>query len=377
MDLLSPSSSFPALGLDLVVRERVPQQRPSLASAPWLGLLDPRPAPAPTSPPRRPLAERPRAQPASVPAPSLPRATSAAPAAAPFERAGTADLLPGRQDLRVPGSAAHVGAGLRAGAVVQPGRPGHFSGLHEAMGDLRSAAAASPAHAACGFEHGASHVRAAALARSGLGWIDLAARCSAPGDALLPAAVAGAGWMDRLTAHASGLEGAAGEISVALRLDATLRAGVNGSAAARLMLGVWVDGVGVPLLPAPCWGGRPRLGEAPLDQALGCLVVARLPVVFGQPFDLSVFALARAGCEPALPPPPVLPSSAVAEAGIGSGRPGSAGRAGQDHAELRWAGVRSVHAASRSKALMHFKQYRLESATGRDWRAPFAAVEAR
>jgi hypothetical protein len=369
MELLSPP---PALGLDLTVRERTPGPRPSLASAPWLGLLDTR-QPPPVRPDGHPGRRASASRAARVPATAQPPQALALPALAVPAAAGSAGMVSGRHELRAPGCAAHVGAGLRAGAVVQPGRPGHFSGLHEAAGDLRAAATSSPAHAACRFEHAASAVRAGALARSGLGWIDIAAHCSAPGDALLPAAVAGAGWMDRLTVHASALDGAAGEVSVALRLDASLRAGSNGSAAARLMLGVWVDGVGVPLLPAPCWGGRPRQGEPALDQALGCLVVARLPVVFGRPFELAVFALARAGCEPALPPPPVLPSSAVAESRIGSARLGvGPGSAGRDHAELRWAGVRSVHAAVRSKALMHFKQYRLESASTWDWRQPFA-----
>lgn len=369
MSLLSPAAHPGPEFFSL--REQAPREKPTLAEVPWRWPLSQLTGAADAGHGRA-VVHRPRAPAAAAkPGPARPPQRqepirSLRPAAA-TALSGDPELgnvhelrsqpatCPGRLELRQPGAAAHAGAGLRAGAVVQPGRAGHFSGLHRAAGDLLKAGEArGHADASCGFDHPPSHVRAAGRARAGLGWIDLQAQCTAPGDALLPAAVTGAGWMDRLTVHATGLDGARGEISVALNLSAALRAGANGSAAARLMLGLWVDGVAVPLLPAPCWGGRPRLGEPGLDEALGSLVVARLPVVFGRPFELAVFALARAGCEPALPPPPVLPSPAIAPASVAAG--------------LRWAGLRSVHAASRSKALMHFKQYRLASASGHDWR---------
>jgi hypothetical protein len=328
--------------LDFTPRPRQLRERPSLASLAWPALA---------------LASSTRLGPATVQADSPP---------------------PGRLALTAPGHLVHVGAGLRAGSVVQPGRPGHFGGAHEAAGELRHlepaasdrragpAGSAAPLLADCSFEQGPSRIRARAQARSALGRIELTAHCQAPGDSLLPAAIAGGGWMDRLTVQAGALRGQAGEMSIALHLNAALQAGNNGVAAARLVLGLWVDGVAVPLLPSPCWGGRPRRGEPALAENLACLVVARVPVVFGQPFELAVFALARAGAEPALPPPPVLPSAASATASVAAPREG-------EGASIHWAGLRGVHAIGRERPLMHAKQYRLESASGRDWREPAAA----
>jgi hypothetical protein len=339
-------------------RLRETRERPALASLAWPPL-------APATPRARPDA--------------APRPAGARPVAPAFVRptGGDAAVPPGRLELTTPGCLVHAGAGLRAGAVIQPGRPGHFGGAHEAAGGLRpfgrladgGCGAAperpEPLAAAARFEDAPGRIAARAQARGGLGWVELSARFQAPGDSLLPAALAGGGWMDRLTVHASALEGQAGELSVALQLNAALQAGSNGVAAARFLLGLWVDGVAVRLLPAPAWGGRPQRGEPVLEQTVGCLVVARLPVVFGRPFDLGVFVLARAGAEPALPPPPVLPSTAMAAASVGGLRGGEAAR-------VVWAGFRGVHAAGRERPLMHFKQYRVESATGTDWRLPIA-----
>lgn len=349
-------------------RPREGRERPALASLAWPPLAPPqRVAPMRTAPVLH-------VRPETMVPPAVAR--PAVPASAHHAAAGAA-VPPGRVELTTPGYLVHAGAGLRAGSVIQPGRPGHFGAAHEAAGGLRpvgrggeagclaSAERAEPLVAAARFDDAPGRIAARAQARGGLGWVELSARCQAPGDSLLPAALAGGGWMDRLTVHASALEGQPGELSVALQLNAALQAGSNGVAAARFLLGLWVDGVAVRLLPAPAWGGRPQHGEPVLEQTVGCLVVARLPVVFGRPFELGVFVLARAGAEPALPPPPVLPSTAMAAASVAALR-------GGDAARVAWAGFRGVHAAGRERPLMHFKQYRVESATGTDWRLPVA-----
>ncbi len=268
----------------------------------------------------------------------------------------------GRSALQHPGAAVHTGAGLHAAAVVRPGVPGHFTGEHHAAGAMQ---AASRAQARSAVDLPRQRTRASAQAAAGLGWVELSADCRTPADSLLPAAVAGGGWMDRLTVNATGLEGEPGELSVALQLHALLRSDANGTAATRLILGCWVDGVPVPLLPSPCWGGRPGAGQARLDQALASLVLARLPIVFGRSFELAVFALVRAGSEPALAPPPCLPGSSIGHSSASTTGPG-----------LRWAGLRGVTTASRSRRLMHFKQYTLASQTGVDWRLPVPAETA-
>jgi len=181
----------------------------------------------------------------------------------------------------------------------------------------------------------------------GFGFMQLAAQSSAPNNASFPYGSANAGWEDTWLLDVPSFTGQAGTVQVSMHVDGTwVLSGFAGGA--RITVQPYVDDERIVFAGAT---EQAVFGSSFFPSGVSETVQFTLPFVFGEPFDVGMFALLRAG----------LRSRSAVE---------RISTADADFTNtITWEGIDGVFAGDTLVT-----DYSLVSASGIDWRLPVAAI---
>lgn len=181
----------------------------------------------------------------------------------------------------------------------------------------------------------------------GFGYMHLAAQSSAPNDASFPYGSANAGWEDNWLLDAPGFNGQAGTVQVSMHVDGTwVLSGFAG--AARITVQPYVDDARIDIAGTT---EQATFDSSFFPTGVSQTVQFTLPFVFGESFDVGMFALLRAG----LRSQSAVPGISTADADFTN--------------TLTWEGIDGVFVGETPVT-----DYSLVSASGVDWRLPVAAI---
>jgi hypothetical protein len=246
----------------------------------------------------------------------------------------------GRADLTQPGYLISACGGFADGTNATIGNPLPYPGGSDCHAALGTAVEGSVSASA--FFSAAPVATAIASGSAGFGFVRARAGFTGPNSADFPRGAATGGWMDRWTIDAPGLAGHVGSLSFLLDVEGVLHAEPGGNVQFSII--AFRDDQRPTSAPRAGWGGTGIFNRGAYDESVDETVTLALDFIFGEPFDLAIFARAQAGT-----------------ASRSASDIGSSGYALFDHT-LSWAGVDAVSSGGAPV------DYTLRSASGIDWR---------
>jgi len=248
-----------------------------------------------------------------------------------------------RQELVAPSALTSTCGGLATGDAIWPGDLVSFTARNCSSDSGMAGAQSSAAFSA-------PSVVASATAEAGMGWARVHSEFSGPNNAAWPGAFATAGWEDLLTISAPGMAGMGGKIRFLVAVQAQLEAQPIGNVGA----GVTVRAYGAPGF-AGTWATWSGQGQPffPYAETVDEVVELETGFIFGQPFELGVFARADAR---------------TASMGFAAFSPITSSWVTVD--DLRWGGISAVtnHLGTPAAG------WSISSASGIDWTGPVGAL---